>query len=299
MGWFDVVKAPFSLANRALFGDYLNWGRGGIIGTPINYILENPGKSALIAVSGVATGGVGAAASSLLAGSASSVAASGLAGLASAAAGSAGTAATIGTASAVAGGAATKSYLSAAALSATGCINTGSGTTIAIQQLARYGLMGFVAPAVSEYLVDNYVRDTVRPVRGSVVYCKLGGIAEHSGIYVGDGKIVHLDGDGSIEVVSRRTFIRRLGGVNPALSIYVSCVDTSAAGTEAVAKRALAMIGRQRKYNVILDNCHQFTSGCLTGNFDNSDNFWWMVKDTAEKKYKVDNWRVWKAPKSV
>lgn len=122
MGWFDVVKAPFSLANRALFDDYLNWGRGGIIGTPINYILENPGKSALIAVGGVATGGVGAAA------------------------GSAGTAATIGTASAVAGGAATKSYLSAAALSATGCINTGSGTTIAIQQLARYSLMGFVAP---------------------------------------------------------------------------------------------------------------------------------------------------------
>lgn len=131
------------------------------------------------------------------------------------------------------------------------------------------------------------------------MYCKLGGIAEHSGVYVGNGKIVHLDGDGSIEVVSRRTFIRRLGGVNPALSIYVSCVDTSAAGTEAVAKRAMAMIGRQRKYNVILDNCHQFTSGCLTGNFDNSDNFWWMVKDTAEKKYKVDNWRVWKAPKSV
>ena len=145
-----------------------------------------------------------------------------------------------------------------------------------------------------ESLVDNVLRDKVYPVKGSVVYCDLGfGLAEHSGIYVGNNRIVHLDGSGLIECVSPREFISRLNGLNSAISIYVSCVGSSAVGAGDVAKRAVGMIGESRAYNVVLDNCHQFSSGCMTGDFDNSDNFLWMLKRTSQERIGSDTWRVW------
>ncbi|MNE00608.1 hypothetical protein D3C80_930220 [compost metagenome] len=53
------------------------------------------------------------------------------------------------------------------------------------------------------------------------------------------------------------------------------------------------MVGQTRSYNFLLDNCHQFTSGCLTGDFENSSNFLWMMKDEAKKTLSVNNWRFW------
>ena len=142
-------------------------------------------------------------------------------------------------------------------------------------------------------LIDKHLRDKVKPRVGSVVYCDLAVFAEHSGIYEGKGRIAHLDGSGRIEIVTARQFLKRLGGLNPADSIYVSCDDEGAIKASKVAKRAREMEGGERPYNVILDNCHQFTSGCLTGDFENADNFLWMLKHTAEQKLDVTNWRLW------
>ena len=48
----------------------------------------------------------------------------------------------------------------------------------------------------------------VMPKKGSVLYCDLtGSFLEHSGIYVGDNRIVHLNGKGEIEVVSPAEFL--------------------------------------------------------------------------------------------
>lgn len=153
------------------------------------------------------------------------------------------------------------------------------------------GLLGNLA----ESFIDNVIRDTVYPVKGSMVYCDLAfGNAEHSGIYIGGNKIVHLDGSGDIEIVSPKRFLDRLGGFNSAISIYVSCDGDSPVGGSTVAERAKRMIGKCRNYNVILDNCHQFTSGCMSGNFENSDNFLWMLKDTAKSEISANTWRVWK-----
>lgn len=141
-----------------------------------------------------------------------------------------------------------------------------------------------------ESFVDNVIRDNVTPKPGSVVYCDLAfGYAEHSGIYVGNNKIVHLNNKGIIETVSPKEFIDG----TTAISIYVSSSSGTSDGDESVAQRALDAVGRQRDYNVILDNCHQFSSGCLTGNFDNTDNFLWMLKDTTQKRLGSDEWRVW------
>ena len=114
--------------------------------------------------------------------------------------------------------------------------------------------------------------------RGCVVYRGLGPV-EHSGIYIGGGEVVSLDGDGDVVSEGLDEF-RAVEGQ----SIYVSCFDGEAVGDEEVADRAEDMVGSSRSYNLILDNCHQFASGCMTGDFENSDNFLWMLKDTASKE---------------
>jgi len=139
--------------------------------------------------------------------------------------------------------------------------------------------------------VDNVLREKVTPIIGSMVYCDLLAIEKHSGIYVGNNQIVHLQGDGNIAMVTPERFLG--APINPAISIYVSCNGTTAVGSSEVAARAKNMVGNKRKYNVILDNCHQFTSGCLTGDFENNDNFILFVKHTAENILNANTWRVW------
>lgn len=53
------------------------------------------------------------------------------------------------------------------------------------------------------------------------------------------------------------------------------------------------MVGKKRNYNLLLDNCHQFASGCITGDFENNDNFLFMLKHTAKEHLNLDTWRVW------
>jgi hypothetical protein len=153
-----------------------------------------------------------------------------------------------------------------------------------------YGVLGDVA----ESFVDNVVRDRVTPSLGSVVYCGLlNNMVEHSGIYVSHDCIVHLDGGGRVEAITPEGFLGRLGGLNMAMTIYVSSRNGQAIGDEQVGNRASSMIGKSRSYNVALDNCHQFTAGCLTGNFENANNFLWMLKDCASEVLGSREWRAW------
>lgn len=147
-------------------------------------------------------------------------------------------------------------------------------------------------PAVNfaEGFYDHVFRDQVEPKAGSVVYCDLlAGYAEHSGIYIEQNRIVQLSRNGNIECVSPERFIQG----KTAMSIYVSCHDERAVGNSRVARRALSMIGRRRNYHLFLDNCHQFAAGCLTGDFENSDNFLWRLKDTASDVLGSNTWRIW------
>lgn len=144
----------------------------------------------------------------------------------------------------------------------------------------------------------GYFADTVDDlVEGSVVYRDLSAdqgvrfrdFVEHSGIHVGGYQIVSLSDTGEIVAESTRDFLE--GGPNR--FIWVSCRGAAAVGKRVVAKRARAMVGHERDYNMVLDNCHQFASGCLTGDFENADNFLWMLKHTAESTLRANNWRVW------
>ena len=130
---------------------------------------------------------------------------------------------------------------------------------------------------------------------GTPVYCKLDFVFEHSGIALGD-KIVHLDGDGIIVCTSPRTFVQRHNGSNPAVNVYYAAAgkDKPLANEEAAA-RARSRIGQRVDYNPALKNCHGFTIGCLTGNFDRS--FTLDIKQVDEVIDRIYGetwrWRCW------
>lgn len=187
-------------------------------------------------------------------------------------------------------------------LVADGMSATGRGVDAVIDTLKEHPakttlIAGVVLAAAGKSLansfVDNVFREKVTPVPGSILYCDLAFCIEHSGIYLGGGQIAHLDGSGQIEIVSPEIFLGRLRGWNVARSVYVSCADDIAVGCTHIAKRAKAMAGTRRDYSLILDNCHRFVSGCITGNFENSDRFWWMLKQQVEQRLGATAWRVW------
>ena len=155
-------------------------------------------------------------------------------------------------------------------------------------------LLGTPLGNLAESFIDNVIRDKVSsPAIGSVVYCDLVlGYAEHSGIYIGNNHIVHLNGDGTIERVTTKQFMNRLDGFGSAISMYVSCNDGLPVGLPEAAKRAKSMIGQSREYNLIFDNCHQFTAGCLSGNFENNCNFLVSLKKEVSKRMSGKEWRV-------
>lgn len=154
----------------------------------------------------------------------------------------------------------------------------------------------YAAFKLAEHVIDNHVKETVdEPAVGSPVYCDLVfGSSEHSGIYIGNGQIIHLNRKGEIETVTAEEFV----GGTTAQSIYVPCCGNTPVSDPVCAERAIIYqmgIG-QRKYNVIMDNCHQFSAACLSGDPENSYNVLWMLKSECEEHSGADEWRVWEKP---
>ncbi len=147
----------------------------------------------------------------------------------------------------------------------------------------------------AESFVDNVVKKRVTPTVGSIIYCELiFDTASHTGVYVGNGDIVHLDGSGFVERVSTKEFLNRLDGLNSAISIYVSCNNDISVGNQEIADRALEMLGEKLEYNLALNNCHKFTSNCISGDFESSGVFLLQdVKMLALEQLQADNWLVW------
>ena len=145
-------------------------------------------------------------------------------------------------------------------------------------------------------------KDHVRPKPGSILYVKLVGIPfatfgtpEHTGIYAGNNRIIELKGDGRIISVSLEEFLDYGCFTRMGLVAYVACDSKgNVLHDERIAQRAERKVHTSRSYNVLFDNCHQFTSGCITGDFENPHNFFWMVEDTIKQHFGVEkiSWRV-------
>ena len=68
-------------------------------------------------------------------------------------------------------------------------------------------LFGGPLAAIAEVAIAA-TKNKVWPEMGSIVYCDLAlGYAEHSGVHVGAGQIIHLNGQGKIEMVSVEDFV--------------------------------------------------------------------------------------------
>ena len=142
---------------------------------------------------------------------------------------------------------------------------------------------------VVESVIDN-IRDQVIPIPGSVVYCDLMyGYMEHSGVYAGDNMIIQLSNSGVIEAVTPDIFIKGTTANN----ISVSCKGLEPVGSSAVASRALDKLGEIEDYNFLFNNCHQFTAGCLTGNFNEKINYLTQVKNKSRMILNSNTWRFW------
>lgn len=145
-------------------------------------------------------------------------------------------------------------------------------------------------------LVDEAVdlfRDKVTPVRGSVLYTDLAiGFVEHSGIYIGNNRIVELNSDGYIEIVTPKQFMQ--GGTGTV--IYVSCDGKDPVGDEDVAEWAELQVGgctATLEYNVIFDNCHQFTLQCINEDPCEQGTLLAQVKSASRDVLGTTTWRVW------
>lgn len=155
-----------------------------------------------------------------------------------------------------------------------------------------YNAIGsFLVGNLSKSLIQNLFCKTNSPIRGSIVYCDLAfGTAEHSGVYVGNGRIIHRNGKGLIEAVSIHQFLADTS----AISIYISCnAQGSAVGSESCAEIAEGMLGVQTDYSLLNENCHQFCSYCLDGDMFSSTFTLTQLKRDAHAYIQASQWRVW------
>jgi uncharacterized protein with von Willebrand factor type A (vWA) domain len=163
-----------------------------------------------------------------------------------------------------------------------------------------------------KYFVDSVFRERVTPVPGSVVYCDLWIAAEHSGIYVGDGRISNIEVTGVPESTVRLSDAD--GFTSKSLlgrGIYVSCDNRGAVGHASVAEGATSHLGERAFYGLVISNCHGFSRRCVnyadtrhtyTPLLDNLSpaipgETWeptlGLLKQAARKRLGATKWRLW------
>ncbi|XQW86406.1 hypothetical protein ACOYR1_06705 [Thalassotalea piscium] len=100
----------------------------------------------------------------------------------------------------------------------------------------------------------------VLPKVGAIVCCGIGGILEHTGIWIEENMIVELDGEGLIKPISPARFTQERSGKH----IFIAC-DSKGQPlcNEIAAQRATQQLFTQRKYHLIENNCHQFIWQCF------------------------------------
>lgn len=100
----------------------------------------------------------------------------------------------------------------------------------------------------------------VKPQIGAIVCCGIGGILDHTGIWVDNNTIVELDGEGLIKPISVQRFTKERSGKQ----VFIACDSTAKPlSYELAAQRALAQIFQVRDYHMIDNNCHQFIWQCF------------------------------------
>lgn len=127
---------------------------------------------------------------------------------------------------------------------------------------------------------------------GSILYCKLPSIfgnVEHSGIYVGENKVIEYNRDEEVVCISLEEFLGGTSSIRLGLYIYAACDNQgNILHDKKIADNARKWLGYKSTYNVLFNNCHMFTSSCMTGLRDNPDTFFWFLEHSIKDYFKVD-----------
>ncbi|MBM6645116.1 hypothetical protein [Bacillus sp. RIT 809] len=155
----------------------------------------------------------------------------------------------------------------------------------------------FPAPSIVNLLINKirYSSSPLEPGLGSPIYCDLlFGAAEHSGIYIGDFEVMQLNGNGLVEVVSLFEFTDNISTISRDIFFPVDKSNSLPIEFKDAYWKAILNEDEKLKYNVVTNNCHKFTSGCLTGDFEQNNQPLDFMKCTAEKVYgKQVEWCRW------
>ncbi|HFJ9454146.1 TPA: lecithin retinol acyltransferase family protein [Bacillus tropicus] len=155
----------------------------------------------------------------------------------------------------------------------------------------------FPVPSIANPLINKirYSSTSLEPGIGSPIYCDLlCGLAEHSGIYIGDFKVIQLNGCGLIEVVDLIKFTDHISTTSRDIFFPLDKASSIPIEFDEACENAFDKVGETKKYNVAFNNCHKFTSGCLTGDFAQNNQLLDFMKCTTEEVYgKPIEWCRW------
>ena len=113
--------------------------------------------------------------------------------------------------------------------------------------------------------------------------------ADHSGIYLGYGNVAELDGSGRIMVRYLDDFLKGDRSWRCGEKIYAAYDRSNLKflADEKFALRAIESLCQIREYAFDTENCHKFTTGCITGNFDNDVIFFSSLEEEIRKYFHI------------
>lgn len=134
------------------------------------------------------------------------------------------------------------------------------------KRFSRYGAQTLADLPAYESAIATYPSDMffteqqVKPCVGAIVCCGIGGVLDHTGIWIGDNTIIEVDGNGLVKPVSTQRFTDTRSG----RGIFIACDSLGVAlASEMAAQRAIAQIFQVRDYHLFDNNCHQFIWQCF------------------------------------
>ncbi|NMP17923.1 hypothetical protein [Thalassotalea sp. Y01] len=134
----------------------------------------------------------------------------------------------------------------------------------------------------------NEVPAIVKP--GALICCGLGGVLDHTGIWVDDDTIVELHGSGLIKAISPQRFLQERSGSE----IFVACDSKGNALADTItAERATNKIFEYQDYHLIKNNCHRFAWYCISGLRDDVTTFHQLNKNLSKRFNRKIYWDKW------
>lgn len=123
---------------------------------------------------------------------------------------------------------------------------------------------------------------------GSLVMCEIMHLFEHTGIYIGNGWIVELQGTGLVRAITPTQFLAGRTGEQIAVA---TGLHHRIFASEHIAERAAQHIYSYQTYDLLRNNCHRFSVSCITGRFNQVTSFFDLKQELQQHWQSPIVWR--------